>query len=269
MKSKSIGQLLRAIRQLPEDKPVHNPRKWYLTQHEHWIGWLSEYNGPGAYNRMTHAGRDAEFAYNHVVQPEMLVYLAEAARLDSATVLRAKRIVRGQGTLMQKAGAIRRIVPWSVIAAALWPPKDRTWTRKRVEGLQALTIKQPWVHAILHEGKDVENRSWKRDFRGWLAIHSAATPRRGAVFPRGVRIPDLDDLDYSAIVAIARVTDIRTPVRSKWFYKPPRGEVNFGWILEDVRKLERPIPCKGALGLWTVPRKIEKQIRDQFPRLEL
>ena len=25
---------------------------WYKTQHEHWLGWLSNYNGPGANNRM-------------------------------------------------------------------------------------------------------------------------------------------------------------------------------------------------------------------------
>jgi hypothetical protein len=31
--------------------------------------------------------------------------------------------------------------------------------------MKALTIKQPWVHAILHEGKDIENRSWQRNFR--------------------------------------------------------------------------------------------------------
>jgi hypothetical protein len=51
--------------------------------------------------------------------------------------------------------------------------------------MKALSIKQPWVHAILHEGKDIENRSWRRDFRGWLALHAAAQPRRNAVFPRG------------------------------------------------------------------------------------
>ena len=36
--------------------------------------------------------------------------------------------------------------------------------------MKALSIKQPWVHAILREGKDVENRSWQRSFRGWLAL---------------------------------------------------------------------------------------------------
>jgi hypothetical protein len=66
--------------------------------------------------------------------------------------------------------------------------------------MKAITIKQPWVYAILCEGKDIENRSWRRSFRGWLAIHASAQPQRGAEFPRGIRVPDLDTLDYSAIV---------------------------------------------------------------------
>lgn len=131
--------------------------------------------------------------------------------------------------------------------------------------MKALTIKQPWVHAILHDGKDVENRSWRSDFRGWLAIHAAATPRRTAEYPRGVRMPELAELDYSAIVAIARVADIRESVRSKWFDRPARGEINYGWVLSDVRKLKRPIPCKGALGLWNVPKSVAAQIRRQLP----
>ena len=131
--------------------------------------------------------------------------------------------------------------------------------------MKSLTIKQPWVHAILHEGKDVENRSWKRNFRGWLAIHAAATPNRHAVFPRGARMPDLAELDYAAIVAVARVADIRVSSRSKWFNKPARGEINYAWILEDVRKLKKPIPCKGNLNLWEVPRSIVARIRRQMP----
>src|ERR1700680_3404466 len=40
---------------------------WYRSQQEHWLGWLSEYDGPGAYGRKTSVVRSAEFAYNHVV----------------------------------------------------------------------------------------------------------------------------------------------------------------------------------------------------------
>jgi hypothetical protein len=51
--------------------------------------------------------------------------------------------------------------------------------------MKAMSIKQPWVHAILHEGKDIENRSWQRSFRGWVVIHASAKPLHGNRFPRG------------------------------------------------------------------------------------
>jgi hypothetical protein len=85
--------------------------------------------------------------------------------------------------------------------------------------MKAMSINQPWVHAILHEGKDIENRSWQRSFRGWLAIHASAKPLLGNRFPRGGSpVPDLKTLDYSAICGVARVVDIVTKSRSKWLY---------------------------------------------------
>ncbi|CAN5248304.1 hypothetical protein BH20GEM2_BH20GEM2_02970 [soil metagenome] len=34
----SIEQFIEAIRKLPEDEPNDNPRVWYRTQKEHWLG---------------------------------------------------------------------------------------------------------------------------------------------------------------------------------------------------------------------------------------
>ena len=135
--------------------------------------------------------------------------------------------------------------------------------------MKAITIKQPWVHAILHEGKDIENRSWQRRFRGWLAIHASGQPRRGAKFPGGLRVPNLDTLDYSAICGVARVVDIVTKSRSKWFWSPDDGSTNYGWVLADVRALKKPIPCKGSLGLWEVSPKIFREIQRQFSKIKL
>lgn len=135
--------------------------------------------------------------------------------------------------------------------------------------MKALTIKQPWVHAILCEGKDIENRSWQRSFRGWLAIHASATPNRQAEFPRGHHVPDFKSLDYSAICGIARVVDIVTKTRSKWFWRPDDGSINYGWVLEDVKALKTPILCKGALGLWNLPPGVLRQLQSQFPKLKL
>lgn len=115
-----VRKLLAAIRKLAADKPVHNPKKRYLTQHEHWIGWLSEYGGPGAYGRDATVKRDAKFAYNHIVEPEMLLYLATAAGVDPLQLAAARKAAYEGRTLMQKAGAIRRQLPWSCVASALW-----------------------------------------------------------------------------------------------------------------------------------------------------
>src|ERR1017187_9047245 len=39
--------------------------------------------------------------------------------------------------------------------------------------IRTLSIRQPWAHAILHLGKDVENRSWSTPYRGSILIHAS------------------------------------------------------------------------------------------------
>ena len=134
--------------------------------------------------------------------------------------------------------------------------------------MKALTIRQPWVHAILREGKNIENRTWHVTYRGWVAIHAAAVPAPNAVYPRGLRVPDLDALDYGAICGVVRVVDIVTASRSKWFTGRDDGKVNFGWVLEDVIELKKPIPCTGGLGLWNLPHDVLSKLRRQIPKLK-
>ena len=122
-----IQTFIAVIRGLPADAPVHNPKKWYRTQKEHWIGWLREYDGRGAYARKTGVARDARYAYNHVVEAEMLIWLIDAAGLGGKLDTAFRRSLGEMKTLMQKSGAIRRRVPWEDVAAALWsglaPPR--------------------------------------------------------------------------------------------------------------------------------------------------
>lgn len=55
--------------------------------------------------------------------------------------------------------------------------------------MKALTIRQPWVHAILHEGKDIENRSRRTNLAvGWQSIvvdrrTATLNIREGIVYP--------------------------------------------------------------------------------------
>jgi hypothetical protein len=116
----SIAKFRRAIGGLPSDAPRSQPGAWYRTQQEHWLGWLREYDGPGAYGRKPGLNRDAKYAYNHIVCPGMLLWLIAAAGVRQDLVVAAQNAAAAGTTLMQKSGAIRRHVPWAEVRAALW-----------------------------------------------------------------------------------------------------------------------------------------------------
>lgn len=117
----SIRRLRNAIASLPSDKPRKTEGKWYLTQKEHWLGWLAEYHGPGYYGRKDGTRRDAEFAYNHIVEVKMLLWLAGAAGVSPRVMSRARAAERAAATLQAKAGAFRKVVPWKLVQEKLWP----------------------------------------------------------------------------------------------------------------------------------------------------
>lgn len=118
----TIRQLMAAIRRLPPDKPVVAD-VWYLTQKEHWLGWLSEYNTGGAYGRKPRMNRDAEFAYNHIVEPKMLLWIISAAKVPPKLVRAAQRAIKEAKSMQRKSAMVRKLVPWSILARTLWPER--------------------------------------------------------------------------------------------------------------------------------------------------
>ncbi len=107
------------IRQLPSDEPQADPKKWYTTQKDHWLGWLGEYSGPGAYGRATGKRRDAKHVYNHIVEPKMLLWLIAAAGVNARLASAARRASTKPHAMQQKSAVIRKHVPWEELAAAL------------------------------------------------------------------------------------------------------------------------------------------------------
>ena len=128
--SMTINQFIRIIRGLRSDEPYIDPSKWYTTQKQHWLGWLGEYHGPGAYGRKSNAKRDARYAYNHIVQFKMLLWLTEAAGVRNGLVISARRVCKGASSLQQKSAAIRKHIPWDELETALWSKKRIRNVRK-------------------------------------------------------------------------------------------------------------------------------------------
>ena len=110
--------------------------------------------------------------------------------------------------------------------------------------MKCLTVRQPWAHAIIHLGKDVENRSWPTSYRGPLLIHAGS--RRDPALCRQLGL-NPDDLTYGAVIGIVDVVDCVRNSTSEWA-EPDQ----YHWILENPRPLSGPIPLKGRLGLFEV-----------------
>jgi len=126
--------------------------------------------------------------------------------------------------------------------------------------VKALTVRQPWAGAIAHQTKRVENRTWKLPAKhegARILIHAAARPDRHAeVFG--------DHLDvYSAIIAVATITDCHfdngSQVCCSYWAQPGL----YHWELADVTALPEPVPAKGALGFWTPDEEIVNAVLRQ------
>ena len=90
---------------------------WYKSQKVHWLGWLSEYDGPGFYNRQN-GKRSAEFVYNHINCAPMVLWLGEVSGISKTKVSEAKRAaLSARGTLSSQCAAIRKVIPWRIIEA--------------------------------------------------------------------------------------------------------------------------------------------------------
>jgi hypothetical protein len=138
------------------------------------------------------------------------------------------------------------------------PATQPAYGRRELTTAQALTLMQPWAHAITDLGKNVENRTWAPRFDlPCLLIHAGMTWDNSAPsFFRlhKLEVPGRDQLPLGAIVAVARVDRIcRATVGAPHHTcncGPWAGSGQYHWRLTDVVALPEPVRCRGQLGLW-------------------
>jgi hypothetical protein len=118
----SVAQFIVAIDKLNADEPYERRGGWYGTTKDQWLGWLKEYDTPGYYGRKG-SGYDARFAYTHMQNHQMLIWLLAAAGLEAPTLTKAATAAEAAKTMAAKAAAVRRIVPWDRAVELLWPDR--------------------------------------------------------------------------------------------------------------------------------------------------
>lgn len=141
--------------------------------------------------------------------------------------------------------------------------------------MRILTVRQPWAWAIIHGGKNVENRTRNiaGDYRGPVAIHAAlefdvlavsgrSDALMAAVTAYNVAHPDPLDgspwfRDRGAIIGVVDLIDshpfhscIQQQHDGDWIVCSEWAERSgHHLVLANPRALDEPIPWKGALGL--------------------
>lgn len=132
--------------------------------------------------------------------------------------------------------------------------------------MKALTICQPYPHLILlprtnPHHKRVENRTWPLRHRGELVIHAGKS--RDWYHPEGLTDYGIreQDMVFGAIVGVARVVNVLhisslprlRGTSQEWLCHHPHTEGPYCIVLDRVRRLAKPIPWKGAQGLFDIP----------------
>jgi hypothetical protein len=126
--------------------------------------------------------------------------------------------------------------------------------------MKFLSIRQPWAYAIMHLGKDIENRSWSTKFRGRILVHAslnwdghpsdALDDLRGWSADAQVEPPpSIESVKRGGFVGSVEIVDCVTESSSRWF------EGAFGFVLRDPRPMDF-IPARGQLGFGTVPQDV-------------
>jgi activating signal cointegrator 1 len=151
-----------------------------------------------------------------------------------------------------------------------------TQAGESVTGARVLSLTQPWATLVVTGEKRIETRSWRTAHRGRLLIHAAKTFPRWAKelcneaqfahalgwelaanpqhLPRGVILGCVSlegCIPTSGPLADQYLSDIGSSERALGDYSPGR----YAWLLRDAAEFRVPIPAKGSLGLWTVPRE--------------
>lgn len=121
--------------------------------------------------------------------------------------------------------------------------------------MKAISIRQPWAWLIINGGKDIENRSWKTNFRGRVLVHAAKGMTREeydtachlawSINPR-IELPYPDELKRGGIIGSVEIADCVQQSDSPWWYA---GE--YGFVLRDPQLIPF-VPMKGRLGFFDV-----------------
>lgn len=127
--------------------------------------------------------------------------------------------------------------------------------------MKALSIRHPYITAILSGHRPVEVRAYATRHRGELLLHAAGAfgwrEKEELERLRGLGLPlePPSPAERGALVGIAEVADCHPMTGGDWsraLLEPREGEW-WAWELTGVETFPEPIPHRGHIFIWDVP----------------
>ncbi len=136
--------------------------------------------------------------------------------------------------------------------------------------MKAVTVQQPWAQLLILGAQRYHLRSWQTQHRGPLLVHAGRRlittrckwpplePWRALLKRHGLAAPEW--LPRGALLGSVTVEDC-LPLEQLLYADPEAVEPALGlyppglwaWKLRSPCPFAKPIPCRGALGIFDVP----------------
>lgn len=165
--------------------------------------------------------------------------------------------------------------------------------------MYALTLRHPWIWAVVHLGKRIENRTWEPPehlIGQYIAIHGAVPPKgkseqialseditaiyQGILrkLPQGEQLElaqyfkhrfphpyssdrTLIEVENTVMPGIVAVARLERVITES---DSPWFFGPYGFVLADVTVLPEPVACKGAQKFWKLPTDVLAQVRNGY-----
>jgi hypothetical protein len=127
---------------------------------------------------------------------------------------------------------------------------------------RALSVWQPWAWALVQGLKDVENRSRRTNWQGWLWIHAGLRldhDALGQLLAQGVPVPEASLLPRGCLVGAVELTGCVRDSPSRWAVPGQwHWQVGRSWALPE------PIEVAGRLGLFRLDPRVAHAAAEQL-----
>ena len=119
--------------------------------------------------------------------------------------------------------------------------------------MKVLSLKQPWAELVVDGKKKIELRKWNTKFRGEFFIHASRIPDSDAMKRFDFKE---NSLPLGFIIGKAKLVDVKKYENKTDFLNDKNLHLatsdwgEYGFLLNDVERLDKPVPALGKLGFW-------------------